>query len=140
VLLQVFHRKDAKGAKFPPIFFAFLAPWRFNLIDFRVELQYTSEASAVSQSVGGSVMQCPNCGQQMVSGRVILRSQYLARVIFSPDDVTDGFRQWLLQGTIFDRRLRPGEVTVVSKYRSEPGQTAPASRCEACGTIVIRPK
>ena len=38
-------------------------------------------------------MECPNCGQQMVSGRVTLRSQYLARVIFSPDDVTDGFRQ-----------------------------------------------
>jgi hypothetical protein len=85
-------------------------------------------------------MECPNCGQQMVSGRVTLRSQYLARVIFSPDDVTDGFRQWLLQGTIFDRRLRPGEVTVVSRYRSEPGHTAPASRCAACRTTVIRPK
>jgi hypothetical protein len=84
-------------------------------------------------------MECPNCGQQMVSGRVTLRSQYLARVVFSPDGVTDGFRQWLLQGTIFDRRLRPGEVTIASKYRSEPGNTTPASRCAACGTIVIRP-
>ena len=37
MLLQVFHRKDAKGAKFPLIFFAFFASWRFNLIDFRVE-------------------------------------------------------------------------------------------------------
>ena len=41
MLLEVFHRKDAKGAKFPLIFFAFLAPWRFNLIDFRAEFQYT---------------------------------------------------------------------------------------------------
>ena len=85
-------------------------------------------------------MECPNCGQQMVSGRVILRSQYLARVIFSPDGVTDGFRQRFLQGTIFDSRLKPGEADVVSKYRSGPRHTAPASRCEACGTIVIRPK
>jgi hypothetical protein len=33
VLLEVFHRKDAKSAKFPLIFFAFLASWRFNLGD-----------------------------------------------------------------------------------------------------------
>jgi len=85
-------------------------------------------------------MECPNCGQQMVGGRITLRSAYLARVVFSPDDVTDGFRQRFLQGTVFDSRLRPGEVTVVSRYRSEPGQTAPASRCAACGTIVIGPK
>ena len=85
-------------------------------------------------------MECPNCGQQMVSGRVTLRSQYLARVIFSPDDVTDGFRQKWLQGTIFDRRVRPGEADVVSKYRSGPGYVSPATRCEACGTVVIGPK
>jgi len=29
--LEVFHRKDAKDAKFPLIFFAFFAPWRFKL-------------------------------------------------------------------------------------------------------------
>jgi len=29
--LEVFHREDAKGAKFPLIFFAFFASWRFKL-------------------------------------------------------------------------------------------------------------
>jgi hypothetical protein len=30
MLLEVFHRKDAKGAKFLLVFFAFLASSRFN--------------------------------------------------------------------------------------------------------------
>jgi len=33
MLLEVFHRKDAKGAKFLLVFFAFLASLRFNQAD-----------------------------------------------------------------------------------------------------------
>ncbi len=85
-------------------------------------------------------MQCPNCGQQMVDGRVSLRSGYLARVVFTPQGITDGFREKILQGTIFDGQPRTGEADVLSKYRgSASRETAPASRCQACGTVVVRP-
>lgn len=85
-------------------------------------------------------MECPNCSRQMVDGRITLRSGYLARVVFSPDGITDGFRERYLQGTIFDSQLKPGEADVLSKYsKSTSRETAPVSRCQACGTIVIRP-
>lgn len=84
-------------------------------------------------------MQCPSCNRPMVDGRVSLRSGYLARVVFSPVSVTDGFRQKFLQGTIFDSQLKSGEADVLSKYRkSSSRETAPASRCQVCGTTVIK--
>ena len=85
-------------------------------------------------------MQCPNCSQQMIDGRITLRSGYLARVVFSPNDVVDGFRQKFLQGTIFDGQLKVGEADVLSKYRGSACRViAMASRCQTCGTIVIMP-
>jgi hypothetical protein len=85
-------------------------------------------------------MQCPNCGLQMIDGRMTLRSGYLARVVFSPKDVADGFRQRILQGTLFDNRLKTGEADVLSKYGGSASRGhALASRCQTCGTVVVMP-
>jgi predicted RNA-binding Zn-ribbon protein involved in translation (DUF1610 family) len=85
-------------------------------------------------------MKCPNCLQDMVSGRVTLRSQYLSRAVFSPQDLIDGFRQKWLKGTFFDRGLRPGEVDLVSNYSgSASPQVRVATKCPNCGTVVIPP-
>jgi hypothetical protein len=77
----------------------------------------------------------------MIDGRITLRSGYLARVVFSPNDVVDGFRQKFLQGTIFDGKLKAGEADVLSKYRGSACQVvAMASRCQTCGTVVVMPE
>lgn len=85
-------------------------------------------------------MRCPNCGQAMVPGRISLRSQFLARAVFSPLELVDGFRQKWLKGTVFDRGLRPGEVDIISNYA---GVRRPLARgatlCPACGTVVVPP-
>jgi hypothetical protein len=85
-------------------------------------------------------MRCPNCSQAMLPGRITLRSQYLARAVFSPMELADGFRQRWLKGTLFDRRLRSGEADIVSNYRGSPsGTVRGATSCSQCGTIVIPP-
>jgi hypothetical protein len=76
----------------------------------------------------------------MLPGRISLRSQFLARVVFSPIELADGFRQTWLKGTVFDRGLRPGEADVVSNYRgSTSGLARGATQCPQCGTIVLPP-
>ncbi len=85
-------------------------------------------------------MRCPECQGEMVPGRIALRAQYLARVVFSPEGLQDGFRQRYLGGTIFDARLRPGEVDVVSDYGSSSRRRLrSALHCPNCSALVIRP-
>ena len=85
-------------------------------------------------------MRCPYCRSEMVPGRVSLRAQYLSRAVFSPEGLTDGFRQKWLKGTFLDRGLRAGEADIVSNYSGSPGPSARgATQCPNCGAIVIPP-
>jgi hypothetical protein len=83
-------------------------------------------------------MVCPICSREMTSGHITLRSQWLARAVFSPDGLDDGFIQKWLKGTWFDRGLRQGEVDVVSSYaRSHASIARAATLCGNCGTLVL---
>ncbi len=83
-------------------------------------------------------MQCPACDHTMIGGRLSLRAQWLARVVFSPAGLRDGFRQRYLRGTFFDSGLRPGEADLISNYWNSPTSIALAgSMCPSCGTFVV---
>jgi len=81
---------------------------------------------------------CPGCDGPMTEGEIRLRAQWIARVLFTPAGVKDGFVQRHLAGTLFDRGLRPGEAEIVSNYADPSRQKRrPAFRCPACGTLVL---
>jgi len=84
-------------------------------------------------------MDCPTCDRPMTDGQIRLRAQWIARVVFTPAGMEDGFRQRDLAGTLFNSGRRPGEADVVSNYsNSTQREPRSASRCLGCGALVVQ--
>ncbi len=90
-----------------------------------------------NQQTRFNFMQCPKRNSEMLDGNVQLRTSHLTRVVFTRDSYAENFAEQFLPGSIFDNQLRPGEVNVLRAATRGGKTVVPASRCPACGTIVI---
>lgn len=87
-------------------------------------------------------MECPYCKNQLISGKIKLRSGARTRLLFSPDKIKDGFIEKHLPGSLFDTGLKSGEIDLMklTLSKSDRIDTLDAHYCNHCGKIIIDTK
>ncbi len=79
-------------------------------------------------------MLCPKCNNEMVKGKIVLRSSYKSRVLFSPESVQDSFTEKYIGGTIFDNKIKTGQFELVSS--SSKNNERESFHCTTCNMFI----
>lgn len=84
-------------------------------------------------------MNCPKCGQPIQQGKLLIRYSANFRAIFSPmdSDESQGFVEEYLPATLFDKKLRPGQIEILLEQRGGHS-SATAWRCAECRLTLMK--
>jgi hypothetical protein len=83
-------------------------------------------------------MNCPKCNDELEVGNLKLRCSHKSRVIYSPINIEDNLIDKWLPGSIFDNKLKNGEVELLNASPMKKNKIFRRSYyCKRCKMFLI---